>query len=401
MNSFELVIAGGGLAAARAVKSYGEAGGKGRIALVTNEATLPYHRPPLSKRYLRGETDDTPHVEDEAFYRDHAVDALLETAVTSVDPYERAVTLSNASRLGYAKLLIAAGATARRVRIPGADADGVFTLRTVADSAAIRAAARGAERAVVIGGGFIGMEVAASLRRLGLEVTLIHMGRGLFDQLGSPALSEQLLSLYREHGVAVLLEEEVARFGGDDRLEYVECKSGVCVATDIAVAGIGVAPNVGFLAGSGLTIDNGVVVNDRFETNAPGVYAVGDLANFFDPLYGRRRRIEHWSNADYQGTEVGKILAGQPGGYGAVSSFFSEVFETTIKVIGDTSRFDELREEGSLEAGFLASYGEGGRLVGAITVGQSEELEALVKDLINERAPRDALDRELVAGRAA
>lgn len=244
------------------------------------------------------------------------------------------------------------------------------------------------------------MEVAASLRQLGLTVTLIHLGRGLFDQLGSRELSDQLLALYREHGVAVLLEEEVARFGGEDRLEYVEAKSGLCVEADIAVVGVGVVPNVDFLEASGVVLDNGVVVNERFESNAPGVYAAGDVANFFDPLYGRQRRIEHWSNANYQGTEVGKVLAGQDGGYDTVSSFFSEVFGVTIKVFGDTSHGLQLPAEGSLESGFLARYGDGGRLVGAISVGQNEETEALVKDLIAERAPADALARDFIGGRS-
>jgi NADPH-dependent 2,4-dienoyl-CoA reductase/sulfur reductase-like enzyme len=254
---------------------------------------------------------------------------------------------------------------------------------------------------VVVGAGFIGMEVAASLRQLGLEVTLIHLGSGLFDQLGSRELSDQLASLYREEGVEVLLEQAVAAFGGDERLAYVESHRGVRLEADIAVLGVGVVPNVDFLISSGLALDNGVVVNERFETNAPGVYAVGDVANFFDPLYGRHRRIEHWSNANYQGTEVGKILAGQGGGYDTVSSFFGEVFGTTIKVFGDTSHAVQLTAEGEIASGnFLASYGRGDRLVGAISVGQSEELEALLKDLIAERSSTGALARELVGGRA-
>jgi NADPH-dependent 2,4-dienoyl-CoA reductase/sulfur reductase-like enzyme len=150
-----------------------------------------------------------------------------------------------------------------------------------------------------------------------------------------------------------------------------------------------------------MALENGVVVNDRFETNAPGVYAVGDVANFYDPLFGGHRRIEHWSNANYQGTEVGKILAGNVGGYDTVSSFFSEVFGTTIKVLGDISNAVPLTVEGEIESdNFLATYGRWDRLTGAITVGQSEELEALLKGLIAERSPSDALDRDLVGGPA-
>jgi NADPH-dependent 2,4-dienoyl-CoA reductase/sulfur reductase-like enzyme len=400
MRQFELVIVGGGLASARAIKAYREAGGEGTVALLSNDAVLPYHRPPLSKGYLRDETDEAPFVEDEAFYADNDVDVLLGTSVSAVTPRARWLTTQRGRRYGYEQLLIATGARPRRLNVPGAELDGVFTLRSLADSASIRDAARGGNRAAVVGGGFIGMEVAASLRRLGLQVALIHLGSGLFDQLGSRDLSDQLASLYSERGVEVLLEQEVAAFGGDGRLAYVETKSGDRVEADLAVVGVGVVPNVEFLAGSGLALENGIVVNERFEASAPGVYAVGDVANFFDPLYGRRRRIEHWSNANYQGAEVGRVLAGEVGGYDTVSSFFSEVFGTTIRVFGDTSHAEQLSSEGSLEAGFLASYGDRGPLVGAISVGQSEELEALVKDLIAERAPADALARELVGGRS-
>jgi NADPH-dependent 2,4-dienoyl-CoA reductase/sulfur reductase-like enzyme len=397
MTTRQLVIAGGGLTAARAIKSYREAGGEGGIALVGEEATLPYHRPALSKRYLRGETDATPHVENDEFYREYGADVLLETKAAGVDPGSRRLALDNGIQLSYDKLLVATGAAPRRLRVPGNDLDGVFALRSIADSTAIREAARAARRAVVVGGGFIGMEAAASLRHLGLDVTLIHLGSGLFDVLGSRELSEQLADLYRAHGVELLLEEEVASFAGDGMLRSVETKSGLRVEADLAVVGVGVIPNVGFLEGSGLDVNNGVAVNARFETSAPGVYAAGDVANFFDPLYGRQRRIEHWSNASYQGTEVGRILAGAGGGYDSVSSFFSEVFGTTIKAFGDVSRFDTLTAEGSLVNGFLATYGYDDRLVGAVTVGQSEELESLVKELIAERAPEDALELRLTA----
>jgi NADPH-dependent 2,4-dienoyl-CoA reductase/sulfur reductase-like enzyme len=399
MKKFELVIAGAGLTAARAIKSYRQEGGRGRIALLSKERDLPYHRPALSKRYLRGETSDAPFAEDEAFYAEHDVEVLLETAATALDTGSRTLT-TDADTFRYDKLLIATGATPRQLQVPGATLEGVHKLRTLRDSQAIREAANTAEHAVVVGGGFIGMEVAASLRQLGLALTLIHLGRGLFDQLRSPELSDDLVALYREHGVEVLLEQEVAGFGGDERLSYVETKNGLCVEAELAVVGIGVVPNVGFLADSGLRLESGLVVNQRFETQAAGVYAAGDVANFFDPLYGRQRRIEHWSNANYQGTEVGRILAGSGAGYDTVSSFFSEVFGTTVKVFGDVSRFDRLTAEGSLSSGsLLVRYGDGERLVGALTVGADEELEALLKTLIAEHALVDWLEPELVGGR--
>jgi NADPH-dependent 2,4-dienoyl-CoA reductase/sulfur reductase-like enzyme len=401
MRQFGVVIVGGGLASARAIKAYREAGGEERIALLSQDAVLPYHRPPLSKAYLRDETDEAPFVEDEAFYVGNDVEVLLGTSVAAVALAERSLNTTRGETYGYRQLLIASGAQPRRLKVRGAELDGVFTLRSLADSGAIRDAARGAARAVVVGGGFIGMEVAASLRRLGLEVTLAHLGKGLFDQLGSRELSDHLASLYRKNGIDVLLEQAVAAFGGEERLGWVETENGVRIEADIAVVGVGVVPSVEFLAGSGLALENGVVVNDRFETSAPGVYAVGDVANFYDPLFGRQRRIEHWSNANYQGTEVGKILAGHVGGYDTVSSFFSEVFGTTIKVFGDTGNAVQLTVEGGIESGnFLATYGRWDRLTGAVSVGQSEELESLLKDLIAERSPSNALAREPVGGRA-
>jgi NADPH-dependent 2,4-dienoyl-CoA reductase/sulfur reductase-like enzyme len=400
MRQFGLAIVGGGLASARAIKAYRDAGGEESIVLLSQDAVLPYHRPPLSKAYLREETDDAAFVEDEAFYAGNDVDVLLGTSVAAVAPGAHSLTTTRGQSYGYKQLLIASGAQPRRLDVRGAELEGVFTLRSLADSGAIRDAARGAGRAVVVGGGFIGMEVAASLRRIGLDVTLIDLAKGLFDQLGSPELSEQLASLYRKQGVDVLLEHAVSGFGGDGRLAYVETNNGVRIEADIAVVGVGVVPTIEFLAGSGLALENGVVVNDRFETSAPAVYAVGDVANFYDPLFGRQRRIEHWSNANYQGSEVGKILSGQAGGYDTVSSFFSEVFGTTIKVFGDTSNAVQLTVEGEIESdNFLAVYGRWDRLTGAISVGQSEELEALLKDLIAERSPSDALARELVGGR--
>ena len=393
MADFDLVIVGGGLASARAIKSFREAGGDGSIALISRDSTLPYHRPPLSKRFLRGETDDEPLVEQEAFYADHGVEVMLETAVASVDVRDRVVEVDG-DRIGYRKLLLATGAWPRQLAVPGADLENVFTLRTVGNSKAIRKAAAGAERAVVVGAGFIGMEVSASLRQLGKGVSLVHMGRWLFDQLGVEQLSDELSALYSSKGVELVLGGAVEAFHGNGRLEAVTTKNGRRADADLAVVGIGVDPVTGFLEGSGIELDNGIVVNERFETNVPHVYAAGDVANFFDPLFQMRRRIEHWSNANYQGAEVGKVLAGADGGFDTVSTFFTEVFGITIKVFGDARRDAQVVTHGSLAEGMYALYGdENEEAIGALSVGQSEEVEELLKQRIADHAPL----RELAA----
>ena len=388
MKRFELVIVGGGLASARAIKSFRESGGDGSIALISRDSTLPYHRPPLSKRFLRGETDEEPLVEDQTFYADHDVEVMLETDVSSIDTRERSVQLGE-DRLGYAKLLLATGAWPRQLPVPGADLDNVFTLRTVANSRTIRAAAESSERAVVVGAGFIGMEVAASLRQLGKEVSLIHLGRWLFDQLGVEQLSDELAALYESKGVELVLGNEVASFEGNGSLQAVVSKNGRRVEADLAVVGIGVAPVTDFLEGSGIALDDGIVVDQRFETNIPDVYAAGDVARFYDPLFGRRRRIEHWSNANYQGTEVGKVLTGTGEGFNTISTFFTEIFGITIRVFGDARRDAQVAVHGSLlENDMYALYGdENEEVIGALSIGQSEEVEELLKQQVGSHAP--------------
>jgi NADPH-dependent 2,4-dienoyl-CoA reductase/sulfur reductase-like enzyme len=387
MADFELVIVGGGLASARAIKSFREAGGGGAIALISKDSTLPYHRPPLSKRFLRGETDDEPLVEQPAFYADHGVEVLLETAVESVDFRDRAVHLESGT-VGYRKLLLASGAWPRHLDVPGVELENVFTLRTVDNSKAIRAAAQASERAVVVGAGFIGMEVTASLRTIGKEVSQIHLGRWLFDQLGVEQLSHDLAELYKSKGVNLVLGHQVEAFHGNGRLEAVTTKNGRRIEADLAVVGIGVDPVTDFLEGSGIELDNGIVVSQRFESNVPDVYAAGDVANFFDPLFNHRRRIEHWSNANYQGTEVGKVIAGARGGYDHVSNFFSEIFGITIRTFGDPRRDAEVVVHGSLSEGMYGLYGdEQGEVIGALSIGCSDQVEELLKNLVAAHAP--------------
>jgi NADPH-dependent 2,4-dienoyl-CoA reductase/sulfur reductase-like enzyme len=387
VSDFDLVIIGGGLASARAIKSFREAGGEGSIALVSKDATLPYHRPPLSKKFLRGETDEKPLVEDEAFYAEHGVEVLLETTVSAVDVRDRAVEVES-HRIGYRRLLLATGAWPRRLHVPGGGLDGVLTLRTVGDSSAIRDAAARAQRAVVVGAGFIGMEVSASLRQIGKDVSLVHLSRWLFEQLGVEQLSDELAALYEANGVDLVLGHEIEAFHGAGTLEAVTTKNGRRVEADLAVVGIGVEPVTGFLEGSGIEVDNGIVVNERFETNVPHVYAAGDVANFFDPLFARRRRIEHWSNANYQGTEVGKVLAGSDGGYDTISTFFTEIFGTTINIFGDARRDSQVVVHGSLTESMYVLYGdEKEEVIGALSVGQPEGIEELLKQQITAHAP--------------
>jgi NADPH-dependent 2,4-dienoyl-CoA reductase/sulfur reductase-like enzyme len=388
MEKFELIIVGGGLTAARAIAGYRAAGADGRIALISREPSLPYHRPPLSKRYLRGEIEvDQTLVEPKEFYAENDVELLLGTEVTRVDTREQVV-----SGLRYGKLLIATGSSPRALEVPGVDLPGVFSLRSLEDATAIREFAAHARDAVVVGSGFIGMEVAASLTELGLDVSLVSRDSDLFAQLRSPEISEHLVNLYGERGVDIIRSDEVHAFRGRSRLDTVELHTGRELVAGLAVVGVGVEPAAAFLEGSGIATDDGILVDERFRTNVPNVYAAGDVARFHDPLFGRSRRIEHWSNANYQGREVGKVLAGADAAYDTVSTFFTESFGLTLKVFGDISRHDERVARGSFADGdAVVSYFERGRLVGTLHAGQSEETEAELKQLIASGAPLESL----------
>jgi NADPH-dependent 2,4-dienoyl-CoA reductase/sulfur reductase-like enzyme len=398
MTKFELVIVGGGLASARAIKEYRAGGGVGRIALLTRERALPYHRPPLSKRYLRGEAErEDTLVEPQAFYADNDVELLLGSDVRSVDPHERAVTTSDGSRYRYRRLLLATGAVPRTLNVAGADLSGVFNLRSIEDAAAIRGRAAEVRDAVVVGSGFIGMEVAASLTELGLDVSLVSRDVDLFAQLSSPEISEHLVRLYRERGVEIILGDEVRAFRGRSRLDTVELHAGGQLGAGLAVVGVGVRPETSFLEGSGIATDDGVLVDAGFRTNVPDVYAVGDVARFFDPLFGRSRRIEHWSNAAYQGSEVGRLLAGEDGGYDTVSTFFTESFGLSLKVFGDVSQHDDRIARGSFADGdAVVFYLDRGRLVGTLHTGQDDETEETFRRLIRDHADVGLLADETV-----
>lgn len=391
MSDFAVAIVGGGLASARAIRSYREAGGDGRIALISQDTVLPYHRPPLSKRFLRGEEEASDaQVEPEAFYAEGDVELLLATTVHRVTFDERRLDLGHRS-VTFDRLLLATGARPRRLDVPGAELPGVFTLRTLDDSAAIRTAATTGRDAIVVGGGFIGVEVAASLRSLGLDVTLLHRGNGLFELLQAPSLERQLVTLFQENDVDVVLLYEVEKFGGRSRVDSVTIVDGDTVPADVVVLGVGVDPVTELVADSKLEVDDGIVVDERFQTNVPGVFAVGDVARFRDPIFDSARRIEHWSNADYQGTQVGKTLAGVDSPYDRVSTFFSEFFGITINVFGDLDAHEELIVRGSLEDRDLLGFYIGeGRLVATVTINQDEHTEGRLKELIRAHAqPRD------------
>jgi len=344
-------IVGGGLAAAKLVEGYREAGGTEDITIWSQDPRGPYHRPGLSKRLLRGEAEPADVLAHPAeWYGENGVDLRTGETVETLE------------ELDAETIVLATGAQPRT--LPGA-----LSLRTLDDSLALRERAVAAKSAVVVGGGFIGCEVTASLTVLGVEVTQIVREPHVFAVLEAPALSEVIHERYREHGV-------------DLRLGATEIPE-----APLVVAGIGVEPNVELARAAGLEVASGVVTDERFATSRPGIYAIGDVAEFFDPVFGRRRRIEHWSNAAYHGTTLGHILAGADERYDNVSSFFSEQFGHTFKLFGDTYQHDATDLEGDFASGgAVLRYLRGGEVVAALATGQEEETEAALKEEIRAGA---------------
>jgi len=381
-----VLIAGAGLTAARIAQSYREAGGTGRVTLLGSERHPPYHRPPLTKRLLRGEADPPETFVASADELEQLkVELRLETPIASLDLGRREVTLESGEPVPYDRLAIATGAAPRTLPVPGAELEGVRTLRTLDDSMGLREAADDAKRVVVIGTGFIGLEVTASLRARGVEVTIVDAATAPFQALGAPVFSDFLTDLYGQHGVELLLGDGIEQFAGNGRVQSVRTASGRDVDADLVVVGVGVAPSTGWLEGSGLELDNGVVVDSRFHASAEDVFAAGDVANFEDPIFKRRRRIEHWSNADYQGRLLGKVLAGESVAYDRVSAFFTELFGTVYRFFGDSTGTDRQEVEGSFPDGrAIVRYFEGERLRAALATGledsEQEEIERRIRE---------------------
>ena len=386
-----IVIVGGGLAAARVARAFKDAGGEGPVSILSADTDPPYNRPPLSKGFLRGEIEaDAVFVEPEEAYAELGIDLRLGCEVTAVQADAQTVALADGGSLPYDRLVLASGSLPRALGTPGETLEGVHTYRTLRDATAVRNAAESASSALVIGGGFIGMETTASLRRRGLEVTQVDLADELYASLQAPPLSGSLERLYRDRGVELILGDVVAEFrGSGGKLTGAVTRAGREISAELAIVGVGVQPSTGYLDGAGVELERGtVIVDERFATSVPGIYAVGDIANFNDPIFGHRRLIQHWTNASYQGDRLGRLLAGQDTPYDQVAYFFSEVFGTKIGLLGDLDGgHDELVMRGSLEAGALIGwYLRDERLAAALIVGQTPETQNELNALLRVQA---------------
>lgn len=356
-NGFPFVVIGGGLAGATAVEALRHEGAEGRIALLCEEPIAPYQRPPLSKRFISSATPPTPRpVLDESRYRELDVELRLDDPVTAVDAAGRRLRTRSGGEVEFGQLLIATGAVPRRLDLPGSSLPGVHYLRSLPDAIAIRHSAQAAQRAVVVGGSFIGLELAASLCQRGIAVTLIESGSMLLDALHDSRISAYYLRAFEQHGIEVVLGDAPAAFHGAARVEAVLTRAGRTLPCEMVAIGVGVFPATDFLQGSGITIDGGVVVDRFLQTAHAGVFAAGDVANFFDPVFGCRHRVEHWDNAIRQARVAARNMLGQRLPYDEVPTFYCEAFDLGFNLLGMFEASDERIDRGSLESGSFASF---------------------------------------------
>lgn len=387
MRHVDIAIVGGGLAGAVAAESYRAAGGEGSVLLLSADRDLPVHRPPLSKGYLRGEESRASlYVHAEDFYRDAGIELGLDTTVVELRRAQRAITTAGGETISYGEAVLATGATPRQAPVPGSRLEGVFSLRSLEQAEALREAASHAHHALIVGAGFIGLEVAASLVQRGLECTVVEMAPRIWPRLVGEETAAYLRRYCEQRGISFIFGHGIAALEGNGQVDSVLLDDGRRLAADLVVVGVGVTLNTSLAARSGLPVDNGVAVDTYLRTGDPHVYAIGDIASFPDPT-GGVIHLEHWDNALAQGRALGKTLAGQAEPFAHCAYFFSDIFDLSLSMLGYPTGADETTRRGD-PAGdrFTDLYVRDGRLRAALMVNGERDLESW-RHLIDSQAP--------------
>jgi 3-phenylpropionate/trans-cinnamate dioxygenase ferredoxin reductase subunit len=347
------VIVGASLAGARAAEKLRDEGFDGPVILIGAETELPYERPPLSKDYLMGKHGrDKLRVHPADWYPEHDVDLRLGIRVTGIDAGSREVTLSDGERLGYASLLLTTGSSPRRLQLPGAGLDGVLYLRDLADSDRIRTAIDGASRIAVIGAGWIGLETTAAARTAGVDVTVLEMAELPLLRVLGREVAEVFARLHAEHGVDLRFGVSIAEItGADGRVNGVLLADGTHVDADAVIVGVGITPNVELASAAGLTVSNGIVVDAQLRSSDPNIFAAGDVANAFHPLFGKHLRVEHWANARHQPQAAARAMLGQDVSYDRVPYFYTDQYDLGMEYSGyvEPEGYDEVAFRGDVD----------------------------------------------------
>ena len=378
------VIVGASLAGAMAAETLRSEGFDGRVVLIGEEAQRPYERPLLSKEYLRGDKPAARlYVHEQGFYADNDIELLTGTRVASLDPGGHEITLADGSRMPYSRLLLSTGALPRRLPLPATELPGVRYLRSMGDADALRAAIGAAGRVVVIGAGWIGSEVAASARQLGAEVAIVAPEAVPLERVLGPEVGGVYRDLHVEHGVDLHLSAQVEAIVGGEVAQGVRTTDGSVIKGDLVVVGVGVSPRDELAQYAGLTLQNGVVVDEFLRTSAPDIFAAGDVAATWNPMYNKHIRMEHWANALNQGPAAARNMLGQHTAYAKLPYFYSDQYDLGMEYHGYADDWDRVVLRGDLAGReFLAFWVKDGRVLAGMNANlwdQGDQIKALVR----------------------
>jgi 3-phenylpropionate/trans-cinnamate dioxygenase ferredoxin reductase subunit len=404
-RSVDFLLVGGGMASGNCARHLREEGADGEILIVGREPDPPYNRPPLSKKYVRGEESrDEILFRPDEWYAEQNVEVMTRTSVMSIDTGERVAKLSNKQEIGFDKLLLATGSNVHILHVDGARLDGIHYLRTMRNSDALKEELEGADQVAVVGGSYIGTELAASFTKLGKQVELIMLEAVTHERFYGPEVGGFFQSVLEEHGVRIHGSEELERFDGDDgRVHRLVTKSGLEVDCDFVVIGAGVHPDVHLAEQAGIETNRGVLTDRFLETGAPGVFAAGDIAEYESVIHGGRIRIEHWDVAFNHGKYAALNMLGKKEQYDVVPYFWSDLADWTgMEYVGPASDWDEIWWRGSRDEGvFTAWYVKDSKLAGALTVGRSDDLQVASRllregtDVSDKRSLIEDLDSDI------
>ena len=381
------VIVGASLAGAKAAETLREEGFSGAVILIGAEDLRPYERPPLSKGYLLGKDDaDSVFVHEPGWYAEHDVDLRLGVPVTAIDPVARQVEVAGGDPVSFGKLLITTGSSPRRLGVPGTDLDGVLYLRTRPDSDRLRASLAAGGRVVIAGSGWIGLETAAAAREYGCDVTIVEPEPGALRRSVGPELGEVFADLHRSHGVEFRFGEGLAELrGSGGRVTSVVTSADAELPADLVIIGIGAMPNDAIAAAAGLDVDNGILVDEALRSSDPDIFAAGDVANWFNPLLGRRIRVEHWANALASGPVAARSMLGQQVSYDWVPYYFSDQYDLGMEAAGlpEPGHYDQVVYRGDPQTlEFIAFWLSDGAVVAGMNVNVwdvNDDIQALIR----------------------
>ncbi len=382
--SGQCIIVGGSHAGAQVAISLRQEGWEGNILVISNESSLPYHRPPLSKGFVSGDkTLDEILLRPASYFDKHQIEFQFNTEVSAIDRNAKQIKTNSVDTLQYEKLALTTGARARKIEIPGSELNGIHYLRSAADAQAIKYDAQNAKNAVIIGGGYIGLELAASLKKAGINVTVLEMAPRVLARVAAVEVAEFYARVHREEGVSIVTNSSAASFKGTERVNTVQATDGQAYAADIVIVGVGVIPNTELAEAAGLAVDNGIVVDEFAKTPDPNIVAAGDCTFHPNALLGRNLRLESVPNATEQAKTAAASICGKEKPYASLPWFWSDQFDLKLQIAGINHDYDRvvLRGDANGSRSMAAFYLKNNEVIAADCINRAPEFAAVKKAL--------------------